>query len=161
MLWDFTKCSICSGLRSTRVVLQLACRGDEVRPDLWSKKQKKKEYFLKKAHPSHSSQLSSSPPCRALPHLLRGYSKTARKQVLAKKLHQVGQTLKKLHKGGQGQDGHFMLQRNPEQLLTSETIQALIKACISRGDSGIKMKMPTQPHKTPLQLHQQRHSEGN
>lgn len=98
MLWDFTKCSICSGLRSTRVVLQLACRGDEVRPDLWSKKQKKKEYFLKKAHPSHSSQLSSSPPCRALPHLLRGYSKTARKQVLAKKLHQVGQTLKKLHK---------------------------------------------------------------
>lgn len=68
--------------------------------------------------------------------------------MLAKKLHQVGQTPKKLHKGGQGQDGRFMLQRNPEQQLTSETIQALIKACIYRGDSGIKMEMPAQPHKT-------------
>lgn len=45
-------------------MLQLACRGDEVRPDLWSKnkQKKKKEYFLKKAHASHSSQLSSSSP---------------------------------------------------------------------------------------------------
>lgn len=52
MLWDFTKCSICSGLKRTRVVFQLACRGDEVRPDLWSKnKQKKKGIFFKKGSP--------------------------------------------------------------------------------------------------------------
>lgn len=41
-----------------------------------------------------------------------------------------------------------MLGKKPEELLMSESIQTLIKACIYRGDSGIKMKMPTEPHKT-------------
>lgn len=30
----------------------------------------------------------------------------------------------------------------------SESIQALIKACVCRGESGINMEMPPEPHKT-------------
>lgn len=30
----------------------------------------------------------------------------------------------------------------------SESIQALIKACVCRGESGINMEMPTESHKT-------------
>lgn len=43
-------------------MLQLACRGDEVRPDLWPKKRFFFYFFfLKKAHTSHSPQQSPTP----------------------------------------------------------------------------------------------------
>lgn len=68
------------------------------------------------------------------------YSNSNNPDLLTRNQHQMGQTLKGTGNTCQGQehrDCHM-----------SESIQALIKACVCRGGSGINMEMPTEPHKT-------------
>lgn len=101
MLLNFTKCSVCSGLRNTS---ELCCSLPAEETKLNQACGKK---LKKRGQPSPFPWLLVFPQQNST-CLLQGhsvYSNSNKPDLLTTNQHQMGQTLKKLHKGGQDRTG--------------------------------------------------------